>query len=287
MTLKFSRIFIPVLCMMAAAIPAMADQPVEWGIHLQDAASPAAERIHEFHDMMLWIISAITIFVLGLLIYVVVRFNARVNKTPAMFTHNLPLEIIWTVIPVVILIIVALPSIKLLYYVDRTAEPDMTLKVSGYQWYWGYEYPDHQGISFSSYMVPDKEIDATKGQVRLLSTDNPVVLPIDKNIQILVTSDIAGVIHAWTVPALGSKVDAVPGRTNETWFRINKPGTYYGQCSELCGKDHAYMPIEIKAVTQEEFDAWVLEKAGPAPATAEPAEGEGETPAPSSAPEGQ
>jgi cytochrome c oxidase subunit 2 len=165
------------------------------------------------------------------------------------------IEIIWTVIPVLILIAIAVPSFRLLYFTDRTPNPEMTLEVRGFQWYWGYTYPDNGGINFTSYMVPEKEIDPSKGQIRLLSTDNPIYLPVDTNIKILTSAE--DVIHAFAVPALGVKLDAMPGRTNETWVRITKPGVYYGQCSELCGKDHAYMPIEVHAVSKEEFAAWV------------------------------
>jgi cytochrome c oxidase subunit 2 len=228
--------------------------PEPWQIGMQDAASPSATHIHAFHNYMLWIISGITVFVMALLAYVMLRFNKRANPVPQKFSHNVLIEVIWTVIPVVILIFIIVPSFKLLYYTDRTQDPEMTLKITGYQWYWGYEYPDHDGINFMSYMIPDDEIDKEKGQKRLLSTDTHVVLPVDTNIQILVTA--ADVLHAWAVPALGIKIDAVPGRLNETWVRINKPGIYYGQCSELCGKDHSFMPIEIHAVPKEEFEAW-------------------------------
>jgi cytochrome c oxidase subunit 2 len=163
-------------------------------------------------------------------------------------------------------------SFPLLYYIDRSHEPEMTLKATGYQWYWGYEYPDQGGINFQSYMIPDKEIDKSKGQLRLLSTDNPVVLPVDTNIQILTTA--ADVIHAFAMPALGVKIDAIPGRINETWVRITKPGIYYGQCSELCGKDHAFMPIEIHAVSREEFNAWAISKGGTGLKVAEAAQSE-------------
>lgn len=237
--------------------------PEDGGLGLQPAASPSMERIAEFHNLLLYIIFGIAIFVLILLVYVVLRFNKRVNPNPSKVTHNVMLEIAWTVIPVVILIIIAIPSFKLLYYVDRTENPDMTIKVTGYQWYWGYEYPDHGDISFSSYMIQDENIDTSKGQLRLLSTDNPVVVPVKKNIQVILTA--GDVLHSWAVPALGVKQDTVPGRLNETWFRVNEPGTYYGQCSELCGKDHAYMPIEIKAVSEEEFAAWVEEQGGSMP----------------------
>lgn len=248
----FSFLFIASL----AATPAFAGQPVDWQMGFQPSASPVKERMEEFHNLLLYIIFAISFFVLGLLIYVAVRFNAKANPEPSKVTHNVLLEIVWTVIPVIILIIIIIPSFKLLYYGDRTENPEMTLKVTGYQWYWGYEYPDNDGINFLSYMIPDDEINKDKGEVRLLSTDTKIVLPIDTNIQILMTA--ADVIHAWTVPALGVKIDAVPGRLNEAWVRINKPGTYFGQCSEICGKDHSYMPIEIKAVTKEEFEAWLV-----------------------------
>ncbi len=229
-------------------------KPTQLG--LREAASPQMERITWFHDSLLMpIITIITLFVTALMVWVVIRYNAKANKTPSKTTHHVPLEIAWTLIPVLILFVIAVPSFKMLYYLDRVEEPDMTLKVTGYQWYWGYEYQDHDGLSFLSYMIPDEDIDESKGQKRLLSTDNPVVLPIDTNIQILVTS--ADVIHSFTIPALGFKKDAVPGRTNETWVRIDKPGTYFGQCSQICGVNHAFMPIEIKAVTKEEFEQWV------------------------------
>lgn len=256
MNLKHIFAFLGILLLGGLLVaPAFAGQPVDWAIGLQESASPMKERITDFHNMMLYIIFAIAIFVLILLVYVVARYNKKANPTPSKISHNVLLEVVWTVIPVIILIIIVVPSLKLLYYVDRTENPDMTLKVTGYQWYWGYEYPDHHGINFMSYMIADKDIDESKGEKRLLSTDTKIVLPVDTNIQILMTG--GDVIHSWTVPSLGVKIDAIPGRLNETWVRINEPGTYYGQCSELCGKDHSYMPIEIKAVTKEEFERWV------------------------------
>lgn len=230
-----------------------AAEPLPWQLNLQPAVTPSAERIHEFHDMMLYIITAISVFVLLLLVWVVIRYNKHMNPEPSKFSHNVFIEVIWTVIPVIILIVIAIPSFKLLYFVDRTEDPEMTLKVTGHAWYWDYEYPDHEGIYFSSNLVQDEDIGPD--QRRLLSTDNVVYLPTETNIQILMTA--GDVLHSWTVPAFGVKVDAIPGRINETWVRIEKPGTYYGQCSELCGKNHAYMPIEIRAVPKEEFDAWV------------------------------
>jgi len=227
----------------------------KWQLGFQEAASPSAEHLQDFHNFLLYIITGISIFVLLLLIYVVLRFNKKANPKPKQFSHNVLIEVIWTVIPVVILLVIVVPSFKLLYFLDRTEEPEMTLKVTGYQWYWGYEYPDHEGINFLSYMIADDEIDVSKGEKRLLSTDTKVVLPVDTNIQILVTA--ADVLHAFAVPALGIKIDAVPGRLNETWVNISKPGIYYGQCSELCGKDHSFMPIEIHAVPKDAFEAWV------------------------------
>jgi len=229
-------------------------RPTQLG--LKEPATPQMERIVSFHDdLLMWIITAIVIFVTALLIYVCIRYRAKANPTPSKTTHNVPLEIMWTLIPCLILFVIAIPSFKMLYYLDRTEEPEMTLKVTGYQWYWGYEYQDHDGINFLSYMIADEDIDESIGQRRMLSTDNVVVLPVDTNIQITVTA--ADVIHSFTVPAFGIKKDAVPGRLNETWVRIEKPGTYYGQCSEICGINHAYMPIEIKAVSKEEFQEWL------------------------------
>lgn len=237
------------------ASKALADAPTPWGLNFQEAASPMAERIHDFHDMLLVIITAIALFVLVLLVWVIIRYNSKANPEPKQFSHNVLIEVIWTVVPIIILIIIAIPSFKVLYYNDRTENPEMTLKIVGYQWYWNYEYPDHGDISFDSYMVADEDIGPD--QKRLLSTDTQVVLPVDTNIQLLISA--GDVLHSWTIPAFGVKMDAIPGRWNETWVNISKPGVYYGQCSELCGKDHAYMPIEIKAVPKDEFRAWAIE----------------------------
>lgn len=255
---RYLPLFLAALAGLCLAFPAMAE-PAEgmahpWQLGFQEAASPVAERMHAFHHELLYIISGISAFVLILLVIVVLRFNARMNPVPSTRTHNVLLEVIWTVIPVVILIVIAVPSMKLLYYGDRAVKPDMTVKVTGYQWYWGYEYPEHDGLSYMSNLIPDKSIDPSKNQVRMLSVDNPVILPVDTNVQILVTS--SDVIHSFSVPAFGVKTDAIPGRLNETWVRIERPGTYFGQCSQLCGQNHAYMPIEVRAVPKEDFDAW-------------------------------
>ncbi len=232
-----------------------AAEPVARGLGFQPAATPVAEKMHEFHDLLLYIITAIVIFVTALLVYVAVRFNAKANPEPSKTTHNVMLEIVWTVVPILILLVVSFKSIPLLYYTDRVENPELTVKVTGFQWYWGYEYPD-AGITFDSRMVPDKEINP-ETQRRLLSTDNVVVLPVDTNIQFIVTAN--DVLHSFAMPAFGIKVDAVPGRLNETWARITKTGVYYGQCSELCGTGHAFMPIEIHAVSKEDYAKWIEE----------------------------
>ena len=230
--------------------------PEAWELGLQPAASPVMESIHNFHTFILVIITAITLFVLALLIWVMVRFNERANPEPSKTSHNTLIEVVWTVVPILILLVIAVPSFRLLFLELDIPEPDLTIKATGYQWYWSYEYPDHDELAFDSLMLQDDELQP--GQPRLLSVDNEVVVPVDKNVKILVTA--ADVIHNWAMPSFGVKIDAVPGRLNESWFRADKPGTYHGQCSELCGKDHAFMPITVRAVSEEEFAAW-LEKA--------------------------
>ena len=234
---------------------ALAAQPTPWQTGFQPAASPVMERIDAFHDFLLIVIVLISVFVLALMIYVFVKFNAKANPTPSRTTHNTTIEILWTVIPIVILVVIAVPSFKLMYYSDRAVDADMTLKAAGNQFYWTYEYPDHDDLTFDAIMVEDADLEA--GDLRLLTTDNAVVLPVDTTIRLLLTAN--DVIHAWAVPAFGVKMDAVPGRLNETWFRIDREGTYYGQCSELCGANHGFMPIMVKAVSREAFAAWVDE----------------------------
>ena len=234
---------------------ALADQPKDWQAGLQAAATPTMERINGFHNMLVYIIVAISLFVLALMVYAMVRFRKSANPTPSRTTHNTLVEVLWTVVPIVILVTIAVPSFRLLYFADRAANPEMTVKATGHQWYWSYEYPDHGDFSFDAIMVPDSEIKA--GQVRLLSTDNAVVVPVDTDVRLLTTS--ADVIHSWAMPAFGVKLDANPGKVNETWFRVTQAGTYYGQCSELCGVNHGFMPIEIRAVSKAEFTRWVEE----------------------------
>lgn len=234
---------------------AMAAVPQPWTFGFQDAATPVADDIHSLHHLLLIIITVITLFVLALLLYVIFRFNAKRNPVPSRTAHNTLIEVLWTVIPVMILVVIAVPSFKLLYFMDRTDKPELTLKVIGHQWYWSYQYQDNGDFTFDSLIVPTDQL--KPGQLRLLEVDNQVVLPVDTNIRVLVTSE--DVLHAWAVPAFGVKIDTVPGHLNETWMRIERPGTYYGQCSELCGVNHGFMPIAVKAVSKEEFQAWVEE----------------------------
>lgn len=240
-----------------------------WDLGFQTAASPVKEKMEWFHNsLLLPTITVITLFVMGLLLYVMIRYNSRTNPVPSKTTHNTMIEVIWTLVPVIILVVIVIPSMKMLYFADRTHNAEMTLKITGFQWYWGYEYPDHGGVNFLSNLIPDKEIDASKGQQRLLSTDNVVVLPVDTNIRLLVTA--SDVLHSWAIPSFGVKIDAVPGRTNETWVRIDKEGTFYGQCSELCGTNHGFMPIEIHAVSKAEFANWVKTQGGKMPEAVSP-----------------
>ena len=234
-------------------LPGFANTPYDWQLGFQEPASPVMRSVLELHDFVLIMMTAITIFVLLLIIYVVFRFRKSVNPTPSKRTHNAFIEILWTGIPVIILIAMAIPSFKLLYEQDVIPEADMTVKVIGHQWYWEYQYPEQDNISFESYMIPDQDLE--EGDIRLLTVDNKLVLPINKNIHVLVTA--GDVLHSFAMPSLGVKKDAVPGRLNETWMNIEKTGIYRGQCSELCGTGHGYMPIVIEAVSQEDFVAWV------------------------------
>ena len=234
---------------------ALAAQPEPWQLGLQPAASPLMERVTSFHNMLMVIITLICILVLALLLYVGFRFRADRNATPSRRTHNTLLEVVWTAVPVLILVIIAIPSFRLLYYADVIPDTDMTIKAIGRQWYWSYEYPDHDDFTFDAFMIPEAELEP--GMQRLLETDNRVVLPANTNIRVQVTA--SDVLHSWAMPSLGVKIDAVPGRLNEIWIHINEPGVYYGQCSELCGVMHGFMPITIEAVPPDEFPAWVEE----------------------------
>ena len=259
----FGRAASAACALIASTGLALAAQPVDRGINLQPAASPIMEEIHWFHGWVLMpVITVVTLFVLALLIIVVVRFNAKANPVPSKTTHHVGLEVAWTVVPIVILIGIAIPSFQLLYREQIIPRADMTVKVTGFQWYWGYEYPDHGGFRFDSYMMDDAARSAAiragrpASEVpRLLAVDNEMVVPVNAVVRVQVTA--ADVLHAFAMPAFGVKVDAVPGRLNETWFKATRPGLYFGQCSELCGKDHAFMPLAIRVVSQQEFATWV------------------------------
>jgi cytochrome c oxidase subunit 2 len=233
---------------------AWADQPTPWQMWSQPAATPTMARIDDLHVYLTWIMVGICVLVIGLLAFVMWRFHHSRNPVPSTRAHNTPLEIVWTLIPIAILVAVAVPSFNLLYYMDRTAEADMTVKVVGHQWYWSYEYPDHGGFGFASFMKYPEELEP--GEPNLLAVDQPLVLPVGATVRVLLTA--SDVIHSWAVPALGVKTDTVPGRISETWVRIERPGVYYGQCSELCGVNHGFMPIEVRAVPPEAFETWLV-----------------------------
>jgi cytochrome c oxidase subunit 2 len=232
---------------------AHAAKPTPWQMDLQPPAGSIAEMATDLHNLLLVIITLISLFVLGLLVYVSVRFRASANPTPSKTSHNTVIEILWTVIPVLILVGIAIPSFRLLYYLDRTADTDMVIKVTGNQWYWNYEYPD-EGIAFDSYLIDEAEL--KEGQTRLLSVDNPLVVPADTRIKLLVTGN--DVMHSFFVPSLAVQVYAFIGRTNEVWIDVPAgKQTYYGQCNQICGVNHAYMPIEVVALPRAEYDAWL------------------------------
>src|SRR6266705_3808476 len=229
-------------------------QPTPWQVGLQDSASPVMDHVAWFHDFLLWIITVIAAFVLLLLVIVIVRFNARKNPIPTRTTHNTLLEIAWTVVPVFILLMIFIPSIKLLFHQLNIPPADLTVKATGKQWYWSYSYPDAK-FEFDSIMLREKEL--KPGQPRLLAVDNAMFVPVNKVVRVQVIG--AEVIHAFTVPSFGIKIDAIPGRLNETWFKATREGVFYGQCSELCGKDHAFMPIEVRVVNVQAYAAWLAD----------------------------
>ena len=252
---RLSAIAVAGAAMVASATAAFAalGHAVPWQMDLQDAATPVMEDIASFHYFLLWVIAAISLFVLVLLGIVVMRFNARANPTPSRTTHNTPIEIVWTIVPVIILAVIAVPSFRLLFLELDVPKPDLTIKATGKQWFWSYAYPDNGNFEFDSLMVPEKDL--KPGQPRLLTADNEMVVPVNKVVHVLVTG--ADVIHSFTVPSFGIRIDAIPGRLNETWFKATIEGTYYGQCSELCGKDHSFMPIAVRVVKDSEFTSWV------------------------------
>jgi cytochrome c oxidase subunit 2 len=237
------------------AAPAELGQPHPWQLGLQQAATPVMESLVGFHNFLLVIITVIAAFVLALLVIVIVKFNARANPTPARTTHNTLLEVAWTVIPVVILVVIAVPSFRLLFYQLNVPQADLTVKATGKQWYWSYSYPDAK-FEFDSLMLQDSDrAKITPEPPRLLAVDNAMVVPVNKVVRVETIG--ADVIHSFAVPSFGIKIDAIPGRLNETWFKATREGIYYGQCSELCGKNHAFMPIEVRVVSEQAFSAWL------------------------------
>ncbi len=237
---------------MICASPSNAAKPEPWQLDFQPAATPIMEQTALFHDFLMIVITLITVFIFFLLLYCIFRFNERMNPEPSRVSHNTSLEIVWTVVPVLILVMIAVPSFRLLRDQAEIPKVEMTIKAIGHQWYWEYEYPD-EGFAFDSLMIEDAAL--KKGQLRLLSVDNPLYVPVNTTVRVIITA--SDVLHAFAVPAFGIKTDAVPGRISETWFRVTKIGTYYGQCSELCGSRHAFMPIEVKVVSQRDFRRWL------------------------------
>jgi cytochrome c oxidase subunit II len=236
----------------AAYAAAPTGEPHPWQLGLQAGVTPVMDDIVWFHDFLLWLIAAITLFVLGLLVIVMVKFNARANPVPTRTTHNTFIEIIWTVVPVLILVTIAVPSFRLLFYQLNVPKADLTVKATGKQWFWSYSYPDSK-FEFDSLMVQDKDL--KPDQPRLLAVDNEMVVPVNKVVRVQVIG--ADVIHSFSVPAFGIKIDAIPGRLNETWFKAEREGVYYGQCSQLCGRDHAFMPIAVRVVSEQQYSAWL------------------------------
>ena len=234
-------------------LTALADQPLPWQIDFQRPATPTMEKIYSLYYFMLLMLGFIFVFVVVLMAYVMIKFRAANNPMPSKVSHNVLIEILWTAIPVILLTIIAVPTFKIIYFTNEVPEAEFTLKVVGHQWYWNYEYPDHDKIAFDSYMLQDKDL--KPGQKRLLEVDNRVVVPQDTIVRIQVTG--GDVIHSFAIPAFGIKIDAIPGRVNETWIKVDRVGVYYGQCSELCGANHGFMPIAIEVVSKEEFKKWL------------------------------
>jgi cytochrome c oxidase subunit II len=246
---------VAVVVVAALTTIASAAQPLPWQMGMQPPATPVKDRLNTFHNELLVIIFLIAAFVMGLLLYVIVRFNHRRNPVPSHTSHNPIIEILWTIVPVLILVIIAIPSFKLMYFMDRVPNPDMTIKVTGHQWYWSYEYPDQKGLAFDSNII--QQADLKPGQLRLLDVDNPLVVPIHTNVRVLVTS--TDVIHSWFIPSFGVQEYAIIGRLNESWFNVEREGTYYGECNQICGVNHASMPIKIVALSKDAFQRWLVD----------------------------
>ncbi len=257
-----------VLCASALmATPAFGQTPENWQLGFQAAHSPTQAGIEGLHALVLWLMAFVTIFVAALLLFVIWRYRASKNPVASRVSHHTLLEVAWTVIPALVLIVIAIPSFRLIYFEDRTNAPDMTLRVTGHQWYWEYTYPDQGNINFSSYMIPEDQL--KPGELRNFDVDNRVVVPAGKNIRILTTS--ADVIHSFFVPSLGVQRYAIPGRTIETWVKVDKPGVYYGQCNQICGTNHSLMPIAVEALSSGDFNAWISKAKAKFAAANEPA----------------
>ena len=253
--MKNLHIFKKIICFITILLSfsSNADQPRPWQMHFQEAATPLMAKIVKLYDFMMIIMSLVVFIVVGLLAYVSYKFYYKRHPVPLKFAHNAKIEVAWTIIPVIILMIVAIPSFKTLYYAERIHKAEMTVKIVGYQWYWHYIYSDHGGFEYDSNLLEEKKLKSTN--LRLLEVDNRLVIPVGTTVKFLITG--GDVIHSFAVPSFGIKTDAVPGRTNETWVKVKKPGVYYGQCSELCGVHHGFMPIAIEVVTKEQFAEWV------------------------------
>lgn len=251
--MKALKRFLPAAAAVLLSTPAWAQTPHNWQLSFQAAHSPVQQSVEGLHALVVWLMALVTVFVAALLGYVMWRYNAKRNPVASRVSHHTALEVAWTVLPVLILVVIAIPSFRLVYFEDRTAAADMTVKVTGHQWYWEFTYPDQGGIDFSSYMIPEDQLKA--GQLRNLEVDNRLVVPAGKNIRILTTS--GDVIHSFFIPSLGVQRYAIPGRTIETWVKVDKPGVYYGECNQICGTNHSMMPISVEALSDTDFQAWV------------------------------
>ncbi len=249
---KLVRFFWGIPLSMILCAQAFADKPERWRFNLQEAATPVMEKIHELHDLIMIILTLIAILVLGIMAVIIYKFRASKNPVASKTSHHTMLEVVWTAIPVLILLVIAVPSFKLIFYVDKAKDPELTLKITGHMWYWSYEYPEHK-VAFDSNIIPDDQL--KPGQLRLLEVDNQVIVPVKTTVRLLFTA--VDVLHSWTVPSFGVKKDCVPGRLNEAWIYVEREGTYYGQCSEICGMKHGFMPIMVKVVSKEEFQKWL------------------------------
>ncbi len=254
-----SGLLLAACCGVAQAAEEVAGKPVDGGTGFQRPVTEVMRDIVWLDSFLHITVAIISVFVMALLAICIFRYNKKANPVPATFTHNAPLEVAWTLVPVLILIVIAIPSLKLLFLQLDVPKPDLTIKATGNQWYWTYDYPA-EDISFDAFMLEKDELEeyGFQSDEYLLATDTRMVVPVDAVVHMLITG--SDVIHAWTIPSFGSKVDAMPGRLNETWFKAEEIGTYFGQCSELCGKDHSYMPIVVEVVSQDDYDTWVLEQ---------------------------